>query len=279
MLIHRKIPTLYIFKNLAFFNHIVTMSGMGLFLDDGVLCLEKFDLTDVAFNNLLRGSERYFNFKIGADSYAVFLKSKNIGLDAAISINVKIAGCDAEILLNSLSEIGEINSEFAGIDLEFFDSDTKKMLMPCLFDGALAAFSAASELVIQLGDVHFGDAERGTFSKEIGVNIIKNEAKVVTFNVLLGDDLLNMLVDKFSKLPDAKSGREVVDDFPLEWYLEIGKTNLGAKDLSDLAERDILFLDEDSSIRSGKYTLRGLDEMELSGTLTGSKLVIEGGNF
>jgi hypothetical protein len=250
---------------------------MGLFSGGGDLQLRRIDPVDVAFNNLFVGSERFFTFENGSDRYSILLKQGNLGLDAKVLLGVKIAGFDAEILLKSLSNLGAINEKFADIDLNLFDDGMKFLLINCLFEREIAAFSARIGFDVTLEDASFDSTEGGNFKKEIGVNVVKNDAVPVTFNLRLGNELLQLIISKFEKI--EASEKEVDDGFPFEWYLEVGKTQLDIGDYESLGEYDIIFLDENSSIRTGKYQIKGPDEMELVGTLSGCNLVVENGKF
>ncbi|MDR3144301.1 MAG: hypothetical protein LBT64_02245 [Puniceicoccales bacterium] len=239
--------------------------------------LDAMDPIDVAFDNLFVGSERRLTFESGPNRYSIFLKPKNIGLDAKILLKVKIAAIDAEILLCAFSDLGKINEKFAGIDLMLFDDELKAMLLNCLLEQEIAAFSAKVGIGIQMQGAFFSVDQKSAFDREVGVNILRNDTDAVTFNVRLGRDLLKILNSKFEKI--EASTNDIDPNLPLEWYLEVGRTNLSPQTFQNLEEYDIIFLDDDSSVKSGRYEIKGLEDMKLIGKLSGCNLVLECGNL
>jgi hypothetical protein len=245
---------------------------MGLFSKSEDLCLQQVDPTEAAFNNLFIGTERIFTFENGKDRYTVLLKGKNLGLDPKVTLEVKIANSQAEILLSDISNLGRISEKFSNIDLNLFTDDMKQMLFPCLFEQEIMSFAAKSGIDLQLQNAIFGKEKPNSYAKEIGVNITKNDCTPITFNVRLNNDLLSVLNSKFQKIPTVE--RELEGDFPFEWYLEVGKTVLALPDYKNLEEYDIVFFDEDSSVKTGMYKIKGLDAMHLRGKLEGRRLTV-----
>ncbi|MDR1432723.1 MAG: hypothetical protein LBI61_00030 [Puniceicoccales bacterium] len=237
------------------------------------LQLPEVDPVNVSFNNLFVGTDRVFHFESGADKYAVVFKEKNLGLMPKVLLKVRIAGFDAEILLSDLSTLGKISEKFSEVDLKLFDDTTKVLLLNCLFEREISSFVAKIGLDLRLESVRFEDDEASEYEKEIGVNIVKNDFAPVTFNVKLPNGLLAILNAKFEKIP--ADGMELDGNFQFQWYIEVGRTSLSLNDYENLEEYDIVFLDEDSSVRTATYEIKGLDDMRLSGKLTGCNLVLD----
>ncbi|MDR2778981.1 MAG: hypothetical protein LBB16_01700 [Puniceicoccales bacterium] len=246
---------------------------MDLSVKSTELHLQEVNTLDVEFDNLFVGSERTFSFEDGSDRYSIFLKTKNLGINPTILLNVEIAGCKAEILLEKLSNLEAINKKFAGIDLMLFNDEIKILLLNCLFEQHIALFSSKIGFAMYLKDASFKTAESAQYAKEIGVSIAKNDTTTVTFNVRLNDDLLRILNSTFEKV-EATTG-DVKHELPFEWYLEVGRTSMGVQEYENLEEYDIVFLDEDASVRSGKYEIKGLNGMKFSGKLEGNNLILE----
>ncbi|MDR1233292.1 MAG: hypothetical protein LBJ75_03475 [Puniceicoccales bacterium] len=236
-------------------------------------CLQEANILDVEFDNLFVGSERIFSFENGPDQYSIFLKSKNIGLKPKILLNVEIAGCQAEILLDGLSNLETIDKKFAGIDPMLFDDEIKTLLLSCLFERHISSFSSKIGFALCLKEISCTETTSGSYAKEIGVNIVKNNAMTVSFNVKLNDDLLKILNSTFEKVETI--AHDVNGELPFEWYLEVGKTSIGVKDYEDLEEYDIVFLDEDANVRTGKYEVKGLNGMKFYGKIEGNNLILE----
>ncbi|MDR1413733.1 MAG: hypothetical protein LBI56_02220 [Puniceicoccales bacterium] len=245
---------------------------MGLFLESEDLRLQKVDPAEVSFHNLFVGTERIFTFENGTDKYAVLLKEKNLGLNPSVTLEVKVAGIAAEILLDDISHLGQISEKFSTIDLNLFTEEVRRALFQCLFEKEILSFIAKSGMNLQLQNVIFGEGS-SNYGNEIGVNIAKNGCRPITFNVKLNADLLAILNSKFEKVPTVN--RELADDFPFKWHLEIGQTVLALSDYENLTEYDIVFFDEGSSITTGMYDIKGLDPMSLRGKLDGCNLVVQ----
>ncbi|MDR2432919.1 MAG: hypothetical protein LBD34_04170 [Puniceicoccales bacterium] len=235
--------------------------------------LEKVNILNVEFDNLFVGSERIFGFENGTDQYSISLKPKILGLKPKILLNVEIAGCQAEILLDGLSNLEVIDKKFAGIDPMLFDDKTKTLLLNCLFEQHIASFSSNVGFAVCLKEASCTETTATPYAKEIGVNIVKNNAMTVSFNMKLNNDLLKILNSMFKKVETIAYG--VDDTLPFEWYLEIGKTSIGIQDYNDLKEYDIVFLDEDASVRTGKYEVKGLNGMKFYGKIEGNNLILE----
>ncbi|MDR1528611.1 MAG: hypothetical protein LBS22_03445 [Puniceicoccales bacterium] len=235
------------------------------------LYLQKANVLDVEFDNLFVGSERIFNFENGTDQYSISLKTKNLGLKPKISLNVEIAGCQAEILLDRLSNLEKIDKKFAGIDPMLFNDEIKTLLLNCLFEQYIASFSSKIGIALCLKEVSCTETTT-PYAKEIGVNIVKNNTMTVSFNMKLNDDLLKILNSTFEKVEAIT--HDVDGKLPFEWYLEVGKTSMGVQDYKDLEEYDIVFLDEDVNVRSGKYEIKGLNGMKFYGKFEGDNLIL-----
>jgi hypothetical protein len=250
---------------------------MGPFAASGELDLPGVGLAETAFNNLNIVSGRVFTFANGADNYGIYLREKINGLSPKISLRMKVAGFDAEVLLGEVPDFCAVDGRFADVDAMLFGEDVRAMLLACIFDGVFKAFTANSGLDIRLDAACFGNIIGQPHDTEIGVTISKNEAAGTTVNVRLNHDLLDTLNEKFEKIPMVHTG--LADDFPFEWHLEIGKTELSAAEIRTLDWCDIVFLDDDSAIKSGKFAIKGLESLGLRGRLHGCDLVVESGNF
>ncbi|MDR1457260.1 MAG: hypothetical protein LBI47_00170 [Puniceicoccales bacterium] len=235
--------------------------------------LQKTNALDVEFDNLFVGSERIFSFENGSDQYSISLKPKILGLKPKILLNIEIAGCRAEISLEGLSNLEVIDKKFAGIDPMLFNDEIKALLLNCLFEQHIASFSSKVGFTICLKEVSCTETTSTQYAKEIGVNIVKSNATPVSFNMKLNDDLLKILSSTFKKVETITF--DVDDKLPFEWYLEVGKTSIGIQDYKDLEEYDIVFLDEDASIRTGKYEVKGLNGMKFYGKIEGNNLILE----
>jgi hypothetical protein len=235
--------------------------------------LQEANTLDVEFGNLFVGSERIFSFENGTDQYSISLKPKILGLKPKILLNVEIAGCRAEVLLDRLSNLEVIDKKFAGIDPMLFNDEIKTLLLNCLFEQHIASFSSKVGFALCLKEVSCPETTATQYAKEIGVNITKNNAMTVSFNMRLDDDLLKILNSTFEKVEAVIY--DVNDKLPFEWYLEVGKTSMGIQDYKDLEEYDIVFLDEDASVRTGKYEIKGLNGMKFYGKIEGNNLILE----
>jgi superfamily I DNA and/or RNA helicase len=235
--------------------------------------LQKTSTLDVEFDNLFVGSERIFSFENGTDRYSISLKPKILGLEPKVLLNVEIAGCRAEISLDGLSNLEAIDKKFAGIDPMLFNDEIKVLLLNCLFEQHIASFSSKVGFTLCLKEISCSETTSTSYAKEIGVNIVKNDAMSVSFNMKLNDDLLKILSSTFEKV--ETTGHDVDDKLPFEWYLEVGKTSIGIQDYRDLEEYDIVLLDEDANIRTGKYEIKGLNGMKFYGKIEGNNLILE----
>jgi hypothetical protein len=246
---------------------------MGLSTKCAELSLQEVKTLDMEFGNLFVGNERIFSFENGTDQYSISLKTKNLGLKSTILLDVEIAGCGAEILLDGLSNLGAIDKKFAGIDLMLFNDEIKILLLNCLFEQHIALFSSKIGFAIHLKGASFTGTAPTQYAKEIGVYIVKNNTSPVTFNLRLNDDLLKILNSTFEKVEAITN--DVDNELPFELYLEVGRTNMGIQDYGNLEEYDIVFLDDDSSVRSGKYEVKGLNGMKFFGKIEGNNLILE----
>ncbi|MDR2777066.1 MAG: hypothetical protein LBB17_03445 [Puniceicoccales bacterium] len=234
--------------------------------------LQETNILDVEFDNLFIGSERIFSFENGTDRYAISIKPKNLGLKPKILLNVEIAGCQAEILLDRLSNLEVIDKKFTDIDPMLFNDEIKTLLLNCLFKQHIASFSSKIGFAVYLKEVSCTETP-AQYAKEIGVNVVKNNTTAVSFNVKLNNDLLKILNSTFEKV--EATTYDISGELPFEWYLEVGRTSVGVQDYENLEEYDIVFLDEDASVRTGKYEVKGLNGMKFYGKFEGNNLILE----
>jgi hypothetical protein len=233
--------------------------------------LQEANILDVEFDNLFVGSERIFSFENGTDQYSISLKPKVLGLEPKILLNVEIAGCQAEILLDGLSNLETIDKKFAGIDPMLFNDEIKALLLNCLLEQHIASFSSKIGLAVCIKGVSC-EGTSTQYAKEIRVNIIKNNTTAVSFNMKLNNDLLKILNSTFEKIEAITY--DVNGELPFEWYLEVGRTSMGVQDYEALEEYDIVFLDEDANVRTGKYEIKGLNGMKFYGKFEGDNLIL-----
>lgn len=232
-------------------------------------------LADVEFNNLFAGGGRFASFKVDKDIFDIKLGRPVSGFSASVVFNLKIGDESADVLVENLSDLSEVDEKFAGIDLMLLDNSIRVPLLKILFFKHISEFGKVVGMSISIEGVKFGDsASENLFEREISVLVTKNSDKSVIFNLRLNDSLLRNMCSSFKKVKiDTGLNKESIF---FDWYLQVGKTKLAFDSYKNLEQFDIIFLDDYSSFQSKRYAMKGLGNVVINGELNGSSFVVNG---
>lgn len=232
-------------------------------------------LADVEFNNLFACGGRFLPFKVDKDIFDIKLGRPVLGFSSSAIFNLKVGDESADILVENLSDLSEIDEKFAGIDLMLLDNSIRVPLLKILFSKHISEFGKVVGMYISIEDVKFGDsASENLFEREISVLVTKNSDKSVIFNLRLNDSLLRNMCSSFKKVKiDTNFNKESIF---FDWYLQVGQTKLDFDVYRNLEQFDIIFLDDCSSFQSKRYAMKGLRNIIVNGELEGSSFVVNG---
>lgn len=232
-------------------------------------------LADVEFNNLFADGGRFISFNVDEDIFDIKLGRPVSGLSASSIFNLKIGDESADILVENLSDLSEIDEKFADIDLMLLDNSIRVPLLKVLFSKHISEFGKVVGMSISIEGIKFGDsASENLFERKISVLVTKNNNKSVIFNLRLNDSLLRSVCSSFKKVKiDTGLNKESIF---FDWYLQVGKTKLAFDSYKNLEQFDIIFLDDYSSFQSKRYTIMGLGNVVINGELNGSSFVVNG---
>ena len=262
---------------LDFFRHHCTIWRMGFARKYNDPNLPAITNLAARANNVIQGSKRLFHFKSEQNEYTISLKTANVGLRSKVQFKLKVGEQSAIAICATVPNLNKIDKNFDQIDFSIFDEDIQATLIKTVIEKELAAFSAAIGIDVELEDVSLTASEPDKFGNEIGINLRKQGAELATFNLKINDDLFAILVAKFEEIPPEKEAPN--NDLSFDWYLQIGQTDLGLEVCKELTIGDIIFLDDSTPIRSGKYDVMGLNGVKMNGSLDGTKLTVESINF
>lgn len=232
-------------------------------------------LADVEFNNLFAGGGRFSSFKVDKDIFDIKLGRPVSGFGASAVFNLKVGNESADILVENLSDLSEIDEKFVDIDLMLLDNSIRIPLLKVLFSKHISEFGKVVGMSISIDDIKFVDGiPENHFGREVSVLVTKNSNKSGIFNLRLNDSLLKRVCSSFKKVKiDTNFNKESIF---FDWYLQVGKTKLAFDSYKNLEQFDIIFLDDCSSFQSKRYTIMGLGNVVINGELNGSSFVVNG---
>jgi hypothetical protein len=237
------------------------------------LSLKKVSSIKVRFDNIFVGKTRFLNFKVAGIDYFFTCHDRISGFRAKILLGLKIGGFDSILALKAYPDLQLFDKRFAGMDLELVPEEIRVDVANMVFSSLLTDISAKLKLGIAVTSIAFGSKSEEEFEHEIGWLVYGKDSTVVLCgNLRLGEELLETVVSSFEKIPANVECREM--DVLFDVFLEAGRTSLSRSNFDDLEVSDIIFLDDDSQVRSGTFTLCGINSPKITGRFEGSSFKI-----
>jgi hypothetical protein len=148
--------------------------------------------------------------------------------------------------------------------LELLPEGVRVDVATLAFKELLTELSAGLKLDIAITSIAFSPENDGVFDHKIGWSIYDETSTVISCgNLRLGEELFVLIVNEFEKFPAAVKPESTNVSFDV--FLEAGRTELSKSEFDDLEVSDIIFLDDDSQLRSGAFALCGVDSLKIMG--------------
>lgn len=237
------------------------------------LNLKKVSPLDVNFYNVFVGETRFLELIVNGNKYFLTLHEKIDGLIGSIKFGISIANHDSFLIFKTCPILDAFDEKFKDIDLVLLPEVVCLEIADVIWENLLGQLSAILKLDFKIKSIRFDGLQSTFFEKQVGVSILDSGGKVVTVgNLDLNSDLLSLLISNFSKIPATKGIKEQQIDFDV--FLRAGSTHLSKDEYNSLREYDIIFLDDDTQIRSGTFILNGIDPIRASGVFENGKFKI-----
>ncbi|MDR3274018.1 MAG: hypothetical protein LBS87_01650 [Puniceicoccales bacterium] len=224
---------------------------------------------NVRFNNVFIGKLRVLDIKVAGTDYFLTCHECICELSAKVLIGLKIANFDSVLALKICPDLKLFDERFSDIDLELLPEDVRVDVAALVFKNLLTELSAKLKLDVSITSIAFrfdGDVK---FDHEIGWSVYDAASTVILCgNLRLGSELLEAIVDSFEKIPASVEYRN--ENISFDVFLETGRTELSRSEFDNLEVSDIVFLDDDSQLRSGTFTLCGVDSTKIIGNFEGT---------
>jgi hypothetical protein len=237
------------------------------------LSLKKVSSVKVRFDNVFVGKTRFLNFKVAGIDYFFTCHNRISRFCAKILLGLKIGGFDSILALKVYPDLQLFDERFVGIDLELVPEEIRVDVANMIFSSLLTDISSKLKLDIVVTSIAFGSKGEEEFEHEIGWLVYGKDSTVVLCgNLRLGEELLEAVINSFEKIPANVECCE--RDMLFDVFLEAGRTSLSRSNFDNLEVNDIIFLDDDSQVRSGTFTLCGIDSPKITGRFEGPSFKI-----
>jgi hypothetical protein len=228
------------------------------------LNLKQMSDIDVKFSNVFVGKTRFLSIKVAGAEYFLMCHDPINGFSAGLLMGLKIAGFEAILTLKNCLDLKVFDERFSDIDLELLPEDVRADIATLVFKNLLAELSSKLKLDIAIASVLFSAQGDKSFDHTIGWSVYdQTSAVIVCGNLQLGGELFARIVDEFEKIPAAAKSMDT--DVSFDVFLEAGRTKLSGLAFDSLEIGDIIFLDDDSQLRSGTFALHGIDSPKITG--------------
>ncbi|MDR0595596.1 MAG: hypothetical protein LBF94_02815 [Puniceicoccales bacterium] len=237
------------------------------------LSLKKVSSVKVKFDNVFVGKTRFLNFKVTGIDYFFTCHDRIRRFCAKILLGLRIGGFDSILALKACPDLQLFDKRFADMDLELVPEEIRVDVANMVFSSLLTDISAKLKLDITVASIAFGSKSKEAFEHEIGWLVYDKDSTVVLCgNLHLGEELLETVINSFEKIPANVKCRD--RDVLFDVFLEAGRTSLSRSNFDNLEVSDIIFLDDDSQVRSGTFTLCGIDSPKITGGFEGPSFKI-----
>jgi hypothetical protein len=237
------------------------------------LIFKKISDVGVKFNNAFIGKARFLDIKISNTDYFFTCHKYINDFSAKILISLKIGEFDSILALKSCVDLKLFDERFAEIDLELLPEEIRLDVAAMVFKNLLTDLSSKLKLDISITSIAFSAHCDAEFEHEIGWSVYDaNSAVILCGNLRVGTKLLDAIVSSFEELPANAEPKGKGVSFDV--FLEAGRTELSQEEFDYLEISDIVFLDDDSHVRSGTFVLCGIDSPKITGKFEGSSFKI-----
>lgn len=228
------------------------------------LNLKQMSDMDVKFGNIFVGKARFLGIRVAGTEYFLMCHDSVSGFSTNLLISLKIAGFEAILAIKNCLELKIFDERFADIDLELLPEDIRVDVAALVFKNLLTELSSKLKLDIIITSIVFSAKDNKSFDYTIGWSVYdKTSTAVLCGNLLLGEKLFARILDEFEKIPATANALDANMSFDV--FLEAGRTELSRLEFNDLEISDIIFIDDDSQLRSGTFVLHGIDSPKIIG--------------
>jgi hypothetical protein len=228
---------------------------------------------NVRFDNVFIGKSRILDVRVTGTDYFLTCHECIREFSAKVMVGLKIANFDSVLALKVCPDLKLFDERFSGMDLELLPEDIRVDVASLVFKSLLTALYAKLKLDISITSIAFCSDSDVKFAHEIGWSVYKAASTVVLCgNLYLGPELLGSIVDSFEKIPANVEHRN--ENISFDVFLEAGRTELSRSEFDNLEVSDIVFLDDDSQLRSDTFTLCGIDSPKITGKFEGTSFKV-----
>lgn len=232
----------------------------------GKLILEEQTKQSVAIENAFYGRDVTFSMPSDAGLLSVEVCRHRARFGIQLDIHIGATACS--IFLESLPPLEQLSTKFQGIDLFSLPSELQITVLREACSTLLEYFSQ------RLGSTVTIDAITilSTYDVNEGVNFMINRGdNYITSGTLVAPkEIFAMLSRKILSVPKLRRW----DNVDMEYRCRLGKTVLSPNEYSEIAEGDIIFLDEHDLAGDSKVDIVGLGSLKIRGQVTSDGVVV-----
>ncbi len=227
--------------------------------------LEKLSDLDIRFYNTFIGETRFLELPISEHKYFLTLHDEVKNLKHKVVFKIDVAGQEFYFFVKNYPIVENFDKNFKDIDLILLPEVVRAEVAKTAFETIMKQLTTFFKLDFELQDIYFDNKVKYDFEKTVGLTVFDdNKQSIVVGNLNLSVDLLSMMLGSLEKIPAEK----VVNDLDVKFsmFLEAGRTMLSKQEYETLEENDIIFIDDDSHVRSMVFDLRGIEPIKASGS-------------
>jgi hypothetical protein len=233
----------------------------------GLLALKKVSRNDIFIDNVFYGRRICFTLRCGRRPIEVEIHRHETQFSTEIGLTIGRYLC--ALRLELLPPLAVFSQQFDGVDLQSLPEDIR-----------LLAFQVATETLQQ----YFSTALKTTVTVDsVGAPTTKNPPNGIDFTLaseqnhlaagtlVAPKEALALLAKKIAPTPNLRN----LKNLEMAYRVCVGFTQLSHEDYRNLAEEDIVFLDQYELAKSKKVGIVGLDGVRICGSFSEEGVTVE----
>ncbi|MDR0590440.1 MAG: hypothetical protein LBG09_01095 [Puniceicoccales bacterium] len=232
-----------------------------------LLALKKVSRNDIFIDNIFYGRRICFAFQCDRRTLEVEIRRHETQFSTEIGLTIGRYPCT--LLLELLPPLAFFSQQFDGVDLPSLPEDIRLLAFQIATETLQQHFSTTLKTTVTIDSVGATTAERPP--NGIDFTLTSEQNHVTAGTLAAPKEALALLAKQIPLTPSLRS----LKNMEMAYRVCVGSTRLSKEDYRNLAEEDIVFLDQYELAKSKKVGIVGLDGVSICGSFSEEGVTVE----
>ncbi|MDR1303476.1 MAG: hypothetical protein LBJ81_02550 [Puniceicoccales bacterium] len=231
------------------------------------LALKKISRNDIFIDNVFYG--RRIGFALQCDGRPLEVEIRRHETQFSTEIGLTIGRYPCALLLESLPPLTIFSQQFDDIDLQSLPEDIRLLALQVATEALQRHFSTALKTTVTVDSV--GATAAKTPQNGIDFTLASEQNHLAAGTLVAPKEVLALLAKKIPHAPNLRN----LKNLEMAYRVCVGSTRLSSEDYRNLAEEDIVFLDQYELAKSKKVGIVGFDGLRICGSFSETGVIVE----